>query len=209
MLQELQITEKLPIKGLVYVFHGYGANNENLYDVALAFSKIHSSFRFIIPNGIERFENGGSGYQWFSLSNFTQQALQAKLENVAPKVSGSIQEKLKKCNLTENNLYLIGFSQGGMLAMYSVAAALLKPKQVIAFSSMFVPPKKIDSQLKQTEILATHGDTDTVLPLQMSKFSYEFLKQYGLLNFNLMIERNIGHSISQASLNNAISFLKL
>ena len=95
MLQELQITEKLPIKGLVYVFHGYGANNENLYDVALAFQKFILLFRFIIPNGIERFENGGSGYQWFSLSNFTQQALQAKLENVVLKSLDLFKKKLK------------------------------------------------------------------------------------------------------------------
>ena len=205
-----RVTEKLHADGLVCVFHGYGANRENLYDVAVQFSNQMPSYRFILPNGIQRFEGMGDGYQWFSLRDFTQQYMQKGLESVAPKIAGWIKNRLDELNLSDDQLYLAGFSQGAMLSLYLAASGLIiSPQKVLAFSGLFIPPKQSDSQDKKTKILAINGDADHVVPLNMSNTSYTLLKMHGLNNIKFIVEKSVEHYISPKGISEGINFLKL
>ena len=131
-----KVNEKTHADGLVCIFHGYGANRDNLYDVTAEFSKNMPSYRFIVPNGIQKFEGMpfGNGYQWFSLREFTQQYMQKGLESVTPKISEWIKNRLNELNLSEDKLYLTGFSQGAMLSLYLAASGLVLPQKILAYS---------------------------------------------------------------------------
>lgn len=204
-----KVTTSMTASGLVCVFHGYGANGQNLYDVVLEMSIELPHLRFILPNGIQHFEGLGFGYQWFSLRDFTQSAMQSGLENVMPKISAWLKLRLKDLQLTEDDLSLIGFSQGAMVSLYAAAADFLKPQKIISFSGMFIPPRKISSQEKHTRILATHGTNDQVLPIEMARESYQLLQRYSLLEFDFTSENSVEHTISQNAMQRAIKFLKL
>jgi phospholipase/carboxylesterase len=172
-------------------------------------SKELPNLRFIVPNGIQRFEGGGGGYQWFSLRDFTQQAMQKGLASVSFKIADWIKLRLQELNLNESNLYLAGFSQGGMLSLYLAASGLVFPSKVISFSGMFVPPIQKNTELKQTKVLAIHGDKDEVLPINMSQASYTLLSKYGMNDFKFLIDRNIAHHITNYAIEKGTKFLKI
>ncbi len=206
-----KVTGQEKAEGLVCVFHGYGANRENLYDVAEALSRELPSLRFIIPNGIQKFEGYpfGDGYQWFSLREFTQQYMQKGLVSVAPKISSWIRDRLNELHLTEDKLYLSGFSQGAMLSLFLAASGLISPKKVLVYSGMFVPPPVINSKEKNTSILAIHGDVDGVVPLDMTKTSYNLLGAHGLNDLKFLVENGVEHYITPKGISEGIRFLNI
>lgn len=190
---------------LVWVSHGYGASRESLREIILPISSHCPNLRFVLPNGIQPYEGGGFGYQWFSLKDFTQQAMQRELSTVASRISSWINETLDVLKI--NQLYLVGFSQGAMLSLYLAASGLLSPKKILSYSGLFVPPSQVNTADKNSEILAVHGDMDQVLPLEMTKKSYDLLSKYNLKEKRLIVERGVGHYITAAGVTAGINFL--
>jgi len=204
----IKVNGLLPADGLVVVFHGYGADRTNLYDVTEGLSLHNPRLRFVIPNGITRFEGGGSGFQWFSLREYTKQAMQRGLADVAPKIADWVKLRLKELDLTEDKLSLVGFSQGAMLSLYLAASGLLSPNKIISYSGSFIPPAIPHRNEKNTEIIAFHGDNDQVLPCDMTQASYMLLDQYGLKKFNFTLESGVEHYITQSSIESGGEFLR-
>ncbi len=193
-------------EGLICVFHGYGADGENLYDIGLALSQVFPKKLIILPNALQRFEGGGGGYQWFSLRDYRQDAMEKELSKVAPIVNSWLKKRLAELSLPEEVLELVGFSQGVILSLYLASSNLIKPKNILAYSGLFIPPKVQSPQDKKTNLLALHGSADPVLTLDMTKKSYSLLKNYGL-NHQLLIEDNLGHYISDRGIKSGLDFL--
>ena len=79
-------TTKSP-KFLVILLHGYGANGENLIELANEFQPIIPDAYFIAPNAIEPWEGGfPNSYQWFSLYAGSQRSA---LDSLAPKIKNA------------------------------------------------------------------------------------------------------------------------
>ncbi len=203
-----RLIDKTKAERLVVIFHGYGSNRENLYDLGEALSLHNPTFRFIIPNGIQNFEEGAGGYQWFSLRDYTQKAMERGLANVTPKISEWVKTRLNELNLTQDNLYLAGFSQGAMLSLYLAASKQLSPKKIIAFSGVFIPPKEANTTDKAISILAIHGDRDQILPINMTEESYKLLPHYGLNKLHYISEKGIEHYITPQAITEANNFLR-
>ena len=204
-----KVIKSIPADGLVIVFHGYGADRENLYDVAEALSLYNPKLRFIIPNGIQRFEGGGNGFQWFSLRDYTEQSLQKELANVTPKITSWIKVRLNELNLTEEKLSFVGFSQGAMLSLYLTASGMLSPNKIISYSGLFIPPAIPHTKEKNTDILAFHGDNDQVLPCHITEAKYKFLEKYGLRKLNFILEKGIEHYITERGIEFGGKFLSI
>jgi len=194
----LEFGKKHDSKGLVCIFHGYGANSNNLRDIGEALAEKMPDQSIIIPNALQKWEGSPhlDAYQWFSLQDYTQPAMQKQLETISPTVVSWL-EKRQAERCPDKPLYLLGFSQGAMVALYLTAAGLVKPKALLAYSGLFIPPKVQNASNKTSNILAYHGDEDKVLPLDFSEKSYDLLQNYGLINFQLIKEKGLGHSISQ------------
>ncbi len=196
--------------GLAIVFHGYGADAENLLDVVTQMSLAIPSVQFIVPNGIQRFEGCDGAYQWFSLRDFTQQYMQQGLSKVAPQIANWILQQLEMYEITNDRLSLVGFSQGAILSLYLTAANLLQPNKIIAYSGLFVPPSVQNQNAKMqkdTSVCIMHGSADTVIPIQMAQPSYHLLKQYGITKSEIIIEHGLQHGISQHGITKGISFI--
>ena len=77
------MSDKSP-KSLVILLHGYGANGENLIELANEFQPIIPDAYFIAPNAIEPWEGGFPNcYQWFSLYAGVERKA---LDVLAPKI---------------------------------------------------------------------------------------------------------------------------
>lgn len=193
--------------------HGYGANGENLLDLAYEFKGILPEAHFISPNAIEPWEGGFPGcYQWFSLSNGLERKSMVDMAvDVirANKILKSfIKKQLERFNLSEKNLIIMGFSQGAMMSMYQGFTADVKPAGIVSFSGKLILPEMLGQKIiHKPEICLIHGRQDSVLPFSNFTEAEKLLKQENI-SFESHALDNLDHSIDIRSIKAAQGFVK-
>jgi phospholipase/carboxylesterase len=205
-------TTKTP-KFLVILLHGYGANGENLIELANEFQPIIQDAYFIAPNAIEPWEGGfPNSYQWFSLYAGVERKA---LDILAPKIKNAnqillkfIENQLQRFNLSYENLILVGFSQGSMMAIYQ---GLIMPKKIagiISFSGKVVEPLSVgDEIISKPNICLIHGTHDAVLPFANFDEAQKILKQHQV-PFEAHAIDNLDHTIDIRAVRIAQNFVK-
>ena len=205
-------TTKTP-KFLVILLHGYGANGENLIELANEFQPIIQDAYFIAPNAIEPWEGGfPNSYQWFSLYAGVERKA---LDVLAPKIKNAnqillkfIENQLQRFNLSYENLILVGFSQGSMMAIYQ---GLIMPKKIagiISFSGKVVEPVSVgDKIISKPNICLIHGTHDAVLPFANFDEAQKILKQHQV-PFEAHAIANLDHTIDIRAVRIAQNFIK-
>ena len=200
-------------KFLVILLHGYGANGENLIELANEFQPIIQDAYFIAPNAIEPWEGGFPNcYQWFSLYAGVERNA---LDILAPKIKNAnqillkfIEEQLARFNLSFENLILIGFSQGSMMSIYQ---GLIMPKKIagiISFSGKVVEPLSVgDKIISKPDICLIHGTYDSVLPFANFHEAQKILNQYQI-PFEAHAIENLDHTIDIRAVRIAQNFIK-
>lgn len=175
MLKFCEYSETNKPKYLVVLMHGYGANGDNLIDLGREFQKSLPEAVFIAPNACEPWEGGFPGsYQWFSLSEgfkdgfMERMASNIKQSNII--LQNFIDQQLSNHNLGHENLFLVGFSQGAMMAIYQSLITKIKIAGVVAYSGKVVIPEAIGERtLSKPEICLIHGENDSVVPFDNFK----------------------------------------
>lgn len=194
------------VKRLVIIFHGYGADGENLIDLGYAWQDLLPETAFIAPNAPTPCEMGGGGWQWFSLEEKTTDLVQERLRNVKETVHSYIKGQAEKYKVDLRDVALVGFSQGAMLAIHQSIYALRQCAGVVAFSGGFTSDEDLE-QKGFPKVLLCHGDADQVVPVDFSRQGYKDLKTLRARP-QLLISPNIGHQISEEGFKAAGLFLK-
>lgn len=200
-------------KYLVILLHGYGANAKDLIELSDYFKDALPDAHFIAPNAIENWEGGFPDcYQWFSLANGLQRK---SLEDIKENIISSnqqlhefISQKLKEFSLGFDKLFIIGFSQGAMMAKYQALINEEKIAGVIAFSGKLILPEMLGQKTNsKPNICLIHGRDDDVVDFSNFLESKKLLQQ---LNFEFSSHSldNLGHSINLDGIKIAANFLK-
>ena len=200
-------------KYLVVFLHGYGANGENLIDLAYEFKKILPDAHFISPNAIEPWEGGfPHAYQWFSLSAGMERrsldVMAESVKNANKTLQHFINSQLERFKLSAENLFLVGFSQGAMMALYQGLIQNKKPAGVISFSGKLILPEMVNEKtLSKPEICLIHGESDSVVPFSSLAEAEATLKENNI-SFEAHPIPNLDHSIDIHAIRLAQSFIK-
>ncbi|MES2961039.1 MAG: dienelactone hydrolase family protein [Pseudomonadota bacterium] len=200
-------------KYLVVFLHGYGANGENLLDLSYEFKKILPDAHFISPNAIEPWEGGfPHAYQWFSLSAGMERrslnVMADSVKNANKTLQHFINSQLERFKLTAENLFLVGFSQGAMMALYQGFIQAKKPAGVISFSGKLVLPEMVNEKtLSKPEICLIHGESDSVVPFSSLAEAEATLKENNI-SFEAHPIPNLDHSIDIHAIRIAQNFIK-
>lgn len=195
-----------PAEQLFFIFHGWGADGQNLLDIAEALSHDFPLAEFHLPNAPYLCESNTSGYQWFSLADQSSKALMSEADSIAPSVENNIKEKTQHANIDYKKVVLMGFSQGAMLAKH---LALTRPNlcgAVVAFSGKLIDVPKVIVQNVPPMILV-HGDEDLVIPVEAMVESFHTLRDLGITTDAYRMAE-LGHGINQAGLELAHTFIK-
>lgn len=210
MLTGPEITSRkgAPPKRLVLLFHGLGADGQNLIDIATILNRFLPDTHFISPNAPFAFDEGSSGYQWFSRRDRSFETAIAGLRTVEPIVNEFVDAQLQRFNLTEKDLAVIGFSQGTMVALHCFLRRPNPVALIVSFSGGLVGPEILSSEIKsKPPVLLIHGESDTVLPLHWMNRSYKSLKANGI-EVTARSYPNVGHSINHEGLELATATLR-
>ncbi len=166
---------------LVIFLHGVGADGNDLIGLAPYFQKALPHARFVSPNAPFAFDMAPYGFQWFSLQDFTEEARLAGAERAAPPLNAFIDAELARDGLTDENLALIGFSQGAMMSLH---VGLRRPRPmagIVSYSGLLVGVEKLRAEMRsKPPVLLTHGTEDPVLPFAFLAEAEAGLKGLGL-----------------------------
>jgi phospholipase/carboxylesterase len=195
-----------PPEQLFFFLHGWGADGQNLLDIALSLSHDFPKAEFHLPNAPYACEANTQGYQWFSLSDESPEALLSEVEAVSAIVEKYIREKTEHANIDYKSVILLGFSQGAMLAKH---LALTRPNLcgvVAAYSGKLVGVPTTLSE-ERVPMILIHGDDDLVIPVEAMVESYYTLKELGVTADAYRMSE-LAHGINQAGLELGHRFIK-
>ncbi len=168
------------------LFHGWGANAEDLFPLGKLLSRANIR-RAFFPDGLFSVPGVPMGRAWFTIDPNELQAamLQGKFRDFAsqkPKeLQESIQESLnfiKEEDIDPANCIIGGFSQGSMLALHLSFALEAPPAFLVLLSSAYLDAETIleEAPKKCIRFFQSHGTYDPVLPVDGAKLLYEKLK---------------------------------
>jgi phospholipase/carboxylesterase len=187
---------------LVFIFHGYGADKNDMIPVGQAFGDALRSAEVHLPNGPDRCD-GLHGYQWFPLYGDDVAGWKSAFEENSHKIVSYVDAIVAEKHLTYDDVIFSGFSQGAILSLN--LGLRCRVRAVISFSGVlfdFVPKGEIP-----TKILLTHGIQDDVIDISAATSAECILKNAGV-QVETDIRDNFGHGIDQQMLSRAVDFLK-
>jgi phospholipase/carboxylesterase len=160
-----------------------------------------SETEFISPNAPESCEFNYFGYQWFALNERTVEEIQRGLKSAFFYLDDMVNNIVKKFEVKTEQISILGFSQGSMLATYY---ALQKEKtfQNIFSLSGSLPKKilnEIDLKKNNTKYLIFHGKIDDVVSPNQALETHDFLIDKKMES-QIVIDDSCSHSISPLAL---------
>lgn len=193
---------------LVILLHGVGADGNDLIGLAPYFAQALPNAAFVSPNAPYRYEGAPFGYQWFSILTQDPGVRLGQLRATAPVLDGYIDDELKRRNLTDDRLALVGFSQGTMMSLF---VGLRRPQAcagILGYSGRLEAPQLLKDEIAcRPPVLLVHGDADQLLPWQLTEQAAATLKENGVA-VETHIRPGLGHGIDEDGIKLGMAFLK-
>jgi len=189
------------MKKIVLFLHGYGSNGSDLMTLKDYFHLNQSETEFISPNAPESCEFNFFGYQWFALNERTVEEIQRGLKSAFFYLDDIVNNIIKKFEVKTEQISILGFSQGSMLATYYALQKEMSFQNIFSLSGSL--PKKIleeiDLKKNNTKYLIFHGKIDDVVSPNQALETHQFLVDQKIES-QIIIDDNCGHSISPLAL---------
>lgn len=204
-----------PQRALI-IIHGYGGDGAHMSWMTNTLKNSLPNMAFYYPTAPDKSPRGG--YQWFKIPAMGDDmskkdmydAMMADAMGNLKELHKLVEEIHDELGLPYQNIYVAGFSQGGLMALLT-ALTNPHPLQVavsfsgvpLLFTKDFMPAHIKNSP----DILIMQGDSDQVIPensLEMTALTLAKLKIEPQIN----VLKGVGHQINQDAINTAIEFME-
>lgn len=195
-------------KSLVIFLHGLGANGQDLLGLAYEYKRDLPDTVFVSPDAPFHCDMAPMGYQWFSLQEWTPEAILAGVRNVAPLLMDFIESQRQKYDVPYNKVALVGFSQGTMMSLYAAPRLPEAIAGVVGYSGALIDDPDGDlATMKKPPVMLIHGMADMVVPVAAYYHAKDKLTSAGFA-----VEGGttpmLPHSIDMRGIQDARNFLK-
>ena len=198
---------------LVIFLHGYGADGNDLIDIGRAWQQLLPGAAFVSPHAPRPCGQAPMGREWFPLTFRDPNERWDGVNAAAPVLNSFIDAELKRHNLADPALALVGFSQGTMMALHVGLRRAAAPAAIVGYSGLLVtPPNEAGLDAFAADIrsrppvLLVHGDQDELIPVQALMHAAQ-----GLAALEVPVEWHVspgvGHGIDQEGLRQGGEFL--
>lgn len=198
---------KLDKNPLLLLIHGYGSNEQDLFSFA---SELPDEYYIVSARAPYDIQYGS--YAWYAI-NFD--ANQNKFsDNNQARISRDIiaqfiEELTTNYPIDDENVTLIGFSQGAILSYAVVLSHPEKVQRVVAMSGYLNTEILEENYLKNSfsnlKIFSAHGTVDQVIPVEWGRKAKPFLDNLGINS--TYKEYPIGHGVSPQEFNDFKNWL--
>lgn len=197
-----------PVRQLVVLLHGVGADGNDLIDLAPTWSHALPNAAFVAPHGPEPYDQGMTGRQWFSIGDRNPAWMEGGVRRAAATLAAFIATECASLDLDPEAVALVGFSQGAMTALYTGLRLQSAPRGILAYSGALIAPDKLAAELThRPPVLLVHGEDDPVVPITRSKDAEPVLRAAGVPVETLWCP-GLGHGIDEAGLSLGGLFLQ-
>ena len=184
---------KSPQHGIIWL-HGLGADGEDFVPIAQEMN-LPVAVRYIFPHAPEQpvTINGGAIMRawydiaatdpstWLRTGTGIQQD-EAGIRSAQAAIEKLITQEIRR-GIAAENIYLAGFSQGGVIALHTGLRHASRLGGVIALSACLpladTLPRAAGMAAGRTPIFMAHGRSDPVIPYARGKVSAEKLSELG------------------------------
>ena len=197
-----------PAKQLIVLLHGLGADGNDLIQLAPMLAQAVPEAAFVSPHAHQDCDVAPMGLQWFSFRGETDEIMIQGAEAAAPVVDAFLDRELDRQGLTADRLALVGFSQGGMMALHCGLRRAQPVACLVGFSTLLPGPDKLDAEIaSKPPVLLTHGDQDQIVPPHAMPQTEAALKAAGM-PVESETRPGLGHGIDERCLERATEFLR-
>ena len=196
---------------LVVLLHGYGSDGNDLIRLAPYWESVLPKTDFLAPHAPFPCDEDSSGQQWFSLKDRNPDAFKNGLKYTPllaeslPLLNEFLDQALEARGLCDQDLCLVGFSQGTMVAL---SCALQRPAAcagVLGYSGAFF--SEHPQATATPPVFLIHGDEDPVVPFEAMEHGETLLKTHGI-QVQTHARPRLGHGIDEKGLHLGGDFLR-
>ncbi len=193
---------------LVVLCHGVAADGHDLIDLGPAWSHALPDAVFVAPDAPFPYEGAPTGRQWFSLADRTPSVLQEGARVATPPLLKMIEAELARLSLAADQVAIMGFSQGAMLALHAGLRRAPPPRGILAYSGALLDTPALEAEcVGHPPVLLVHGEDDEVVPFARAGQTEAALTRLGLPLQTLWC-KGLGHAIDDAGLSAGALFLQ-
>ncbi|WP_342512059.1 dienelactone hydrolase family protein [Sporosarcina sp. FSL K6-1522] len=186
----------------IFLLHGMGSHEEDLPQLVQDFKDSHHIFSLRGPIVFE------PGYAFFT-NEEEGKPVRTVFDKVLVYIQSFIREAIVEFELDEEQIYVLGFSQGAVLAQALALTMGSAIRGVVALSGYVPDFVKTDYQKQPVDHLTmfiSHGEYDYVIPPQYGKDSKAYFESLGAkVDFKLY---NDGHGVTPENHQDLIAFLR-
>ncbi|ROP59465.1 phospholipase/carboxylesterase [Enterobacter sp. BIGb0383] len=195
-------------KKLVILLHGVGSSGSDFGNLVTWWQQSLPDVTFVTPDGTQRFDMGGAGFQWFSVNGVTEANRAERIVQARAAFDAHLQTIFSRYDVdpTQDKLILAGFSQGGIMALDVLVSDRLPLCGVIAFSARLSSPEPFN-RVVGAEALIIHGKADPVIPWHEGESAAARLEALGV-PVTTHFEEGVPHTISPQGLRLAQDFIQ-
>ncbi|PWR00888.1 phospholipase [Meridianimarinicoccus roseus] len=215
MTRALDAGRRAPASGttrqVVVFLHGYGADGNDLLGLAEPLEPHMPDTVFLAPNAPERCTVNPMGYQWFPipwLDGSSEEAAASGLLSAAGDLNAFLDGVLEEEGITPDRLFLVGFSQGTMMALHVAPRRAAPVAGIAGFSGRLLEPEFLEDEVRsRPPVLLLHGDQDDVVPPQSLPEAANALTAAGFEVF-AHVMKGTAHGIAPDGLSVALAFMR-
>lgn len=188
------------VTSLVILLHGWGADAADMFGLAPFLGQVKKGCAFYAPNAPHPCAASPHGREWFDIQQGEKGAIMA-MDDLDEFLNSIFDE----FSLPASQIILGGFSQGGMMTL--AAGPAYELAGLISFSGALLTEQRLtEATSSSPPILLIHGDLDDVVPATALIDAQTHLEEKGY-DVEVVLEKGIGHSISENGLDAARHFI--
>ena len=186
----------------IFLLHGMGSHEEDLPQLVQSFKDSHHIFSLRGPIEFE------PGYAFYT-NEEEGKPIRIVFDEVLTYIQSFIHEAIDKYSLNKEQIYILGFSQGAVLAQ-SLAFTMGDAIRGVVALSGYIPDFVKDEYKKQAvdhlNIFISHGEYDYVIPYHWGENSRDYFNSQGAnVTFKLYQD---GHGVTPENHQDLVAFLR-
>jgi len=183
----------------LFVFlHASGANARSMIPAAFKYQARFPSAALVVPSGFSLYRSELESQQWFSTRGLNEENRAERVAAVVPRIEALVRREQTNYRMPRERTVLIGYAQGGMVALETVKAVPALAGAVVAYSARFARLPRLGSRI-DARIHLVHGGYDSVVSRVYAERAARVLA--GLhVPVTLDIIEDLGHALTHEAI---------
>ena len=130
-------TPEHPANHLFVFLHASGADARSMIPAAFKYQSRFPSAALIVPSGFSRYGSDGETQAWFSSRDLNEDNRLARVSAILPRIEQLVRREQTTYRVPLERTVLIGYAQGGMVALEAAKEFPGLAGAVVAYSARF------------------------------------------------------------------------